>query len=165
MLSRFNQVAPYLVVFCIANSAAAFAETNKSVGGWQVKISQDEITDDSKVIVLKVSDSSAIGFRCFGKDASIMLLSTSNYRQGDTFDVVVRLDKEEPINTEGVALNSHGIELSNLDNDFYKHAKTAKTLAIRVKTTITADDYKFSMSNFDKVYPELDAKCKFSSAQ
>jgi hypothetical protein len=150
-----------VLIGCIVSSIA-HAES-KTVGGWLLDTETDPFTDQTNVVALRPNNDRAVALRCLQGGLSIAIFPGKSLKEGDTYEVGLRVDHFEIFQMTGTVIGDRLIEVTDQMPEVIKQIGDGHQLAIRTVGT-SVDTMTFSLANVSKVMTALVKACPLNVA-
>ena len=146
-----------------ANPAPPIAETKKHFGAWEVSIEPDRFGDKSNVVAMMFKEGEMLAVRCLQSHLSIAfgvvaLLQRGPYREGDTFDIKFRVDREPIAAVQAVVLNANAMQLATT-SVMVREIMDGREVALRITGATATSDHVFQAGRAKEALAEVVKEC------
>ncbi|QFR32748.1 hypothetical protein [Ancylobacter sp. TS-1] len=158
---------PVLIVLSaalvVASSAGSLAqETKKRFGSWEVSIDTDRFEGKSKIIASTVQAGNVLAVRCFPNGVSVVVgelgFGSGRFDEGMEFEIKFRADKNDIIETSGMALNDRIVQIED-SAPMARQMRDAKEAAFRLSYRGVTVDKVFKLKGSGKALAEIFNAC------
>lgn len=154
------------IIIAFVAGGIAHAEFKPVGGGWFLQTEADAFTDQLNVVGMRANkEGSSVGLRCLTSGLSIAILPNGkSLKEGDSYDVSLRVDHQQIFEMTGTAINESFIEVGGDQmSELMKQVRDGQQLAIRT-VGASVNTMIFSLANVAKVMTPLLKACPLNAA-
>jgi hypothetical protein len=142
--------------------ASAQARTTTKVGTWLLLQEQDVMTDQPNIVATTFNNGgSGFAVRCLHGNKSVAVSEArTRYKEGDTFSVQLRVDRNEVAEVEMTAVADNLLAIDEFDPDFLVQLSSGKQLAVRVTGATSTSTFTFPISGTMRAISPVLQACK-----
>lgn len=149
----------FLFLFVVVGNVAA--QTTKVFGNWVVHVYHDRFTDKLNVTALTMKkQGSSTAIRCRDDNLSMTVHeANTQYREGDSFGIALRVDRQPVVETNAIAVNADILEMVDVSPKFISQVRDGRELAMRITGQVSTHELIFSLAGVAKALAPLIAVC------
>lgn len=148
-----------LAIAMLAAGAARADYSGREIGNWLVSAKEDRFGDGGTYLAMTAGDGMIFGVRCIQKDLSAaVIFAEKELRTKDLFEFKFRVDKEPIVETIGVAINEHLIEIA-IEGGLVKEMLDGKELAVRMKAATFTSTHVIKLRGASKAFVDIVKEC------
>lgn len=148
-----------LAVAMLAASAARADYEGREIGNWVVSAKEDRFGDGGTYLAMTAGDGMIFGVRCIQKDLSAaVIFAEKELKTKDLFEFKFRVDKAPIVETIGLAINEHLIEIA-IEGSLVKQMLDGKELAVRMKAATFTSTHIIKLRGASKAFVDIVKEC------